>query len=98
MTDNKNNDFEFAQNPEVEDHYSGKSYSYGQLIWHRFLRNKGAVVSVVVLVIITLIAFLAPHFSQFSPTYAIPVFFPLFTFFFPFFFFLIFRAIRNGIL
>lgn len=72
MTNIENNDFEFAHKSETVDHYSGKSYSYGQLVWHRFLRNKGAVISAVVLIIIALIAVLAPHLSQYSPTTPYP--------------------------
>ncbi|MCT6890194.1 MAG: ABC transporter permease, partial [Lactobacillus sp.] len=72
MTNIENNDFEFAHKSETVDHYSGKSYSYGQLVWHRFLRNKGAVISAVVLIIIALIAILAPYLSQYSPTTPYP--------------------------
>lgn len=69
---NENDEFTFAKKREVIDHYTGKSYSFGQLVWHRFLKNKGAVVSVIVLIIIALIAFLAPHLSRFSPNTPCP--------------------------
>ncbi|WEV51580.1 ABC transporter permease [Lactobacillus sp. ESL0731] len=69
---NENDEFTFAKKHKVIDHYTGKSYSFGQLVWHRFLKNKGAVVSVIVLIIIALIAFLAPHLSRFSPNTPYP--------------------------
>ncbi|BDR60154.1 ABC transporter permease [Lactobacillus xylocopicola] len=72
MTNKTNTDFTFVSKPEIVDHYAGKSASYGQLVWRRFLRNKGAVVSAIVLIVIALIAFLAPYLSQFSPTTPYP--------------------------
>ncbi|WEV43213.1 ABC transporter permease [Lactobacillus sp. ESL0684] len=72
MNNNEKTDFEFAPKSTTSDHYAGKSYSFGQLVWRRFLKNKAAVISVFVLIIIVLIAFLAPHFSRFSPNTPYP--------------------------
>ncbi|WP_407891412.1 ABC transporter permease [Lacticaseibacillus sp. N501-2] len=62
-----NDDFTFANNETSVEHYSGESLSFAQLVVRRFLRNKGAVVALAVIILIALFAFTVPLISRFAP-------------------------------
>lgn len=62
-----NNDFSLAHREQKVDHYSGESLSFMQLVFRNFARNKVALISVLVIVLIALTAFLGPYFSHFNP-------------------------------
>lgn len=65
--DEKNDDFTFANNETTVEHYTGESLSFAQLVVRRFLRNKGAVIALVVIILIAVFAFTVPLFSRFAP-------------------------------
>ncbi|MCI0375902.1 MAG: ABC transporter permease [Lacticaseibacillus paracasei] len=65
--DEKNDDFTFANNETTVEHYTGESLSFAQLVVRRFLRNKGAVIALAVIILIAVFAFTVPLFSRFAP-------------------------------
>ncbi|MGO3468119.1 MAG: ABC transporter permease [Weissella hellenica] len=62
-----NNDFSLANREQKVDHYSGESLSFIQLVFRNFARNKVALISVLVIILIALTAFLGPQLSHFNP-------------------------------
>ncbi|WP_296227442.1 ABC transporter permease [uncultured Lactobacillus sp.] len=65
--DEKKDDFTFANNETTVEHYTGESLSFAQLVVRRFLRNKGAVIALAVIILIAVFAFTVPLFSRFAP-------------------------------
>ncbi|MCP9380756.1 ABC transporter permease, partial [Lacticaseibacillus paracasei] len=63
----KNDDFTFANNETTVEHYTGESLSFAQLVVRRFLRNKGAVIALSVIILIAVFVFTVPLFSRFAP-------------------------------
>lgn len=67
MDKNEDAMFTLAKPQNQVEHYDGKSISFGHMVVLRFFHNKGAVISLVLIIAIALFAFFAPHVSQFSP-------------------------------
>lgn len=64
---NELNGFVIAKKQTKVEHYSGESLSFTQLVVRRFVQNKVALVSVLVIVVIALIAFFGPQLSHYNP-------------------------------
>ncbi|WP_412989188.1 ABC transporter permease [Pediococcus siamensis] len=59
--------FKFARQDTKVEHYEGASLSFGRMVLLRFFHNKGAVISLALIIAVALFAFITPHISQFSP-------------------------------
>ncbi len=49
---------------QMDENYS--SQSYWRDVWHRFIRNKGAVIGFLCIVLIILLAIFAPHWNEYT--------------------------------
>lgn len=65
--DTNQSEFTLADRTQEVEHYSGESLSFIQLVFRNFIKNKVALVSVLVIILIALIAFFGPHLSHFDP-------------------------------
>lgn len=59
--------FKLADHRNQAEHYDGKSLSFGHMVILRFFHNKGAVISLILIIMVAIFAFVTPYISNFSP-------------------------------